>query len=95
MEVATRASAVPVAVKVMVVEMPDTSAVTVFVPAVEPRVSVASALPSAPVVTDVADREPPPPVTAKATVTPDRASPFWSFTCTTKGLDSSLLTTAD
>ena len=36
--VATNASAV--AVNVMVVDIPDTSAVTVFVPAVEPSVSV-------------------------------------------------------
>ena len=72
------AAAVPVAVKVIAV-IPDTVAVTVFVPAVEPSVSVDDALCRLePVVTDVADSDPPPPVTANVTVTPESASPFWS-----------------
>ena len=91
--VATRASAV--AVNVMVVETPDTSAVTVFVPADEPRVRVVWARPFVPVLTEAVDREPPPAVTANVTVTPDNPSPFWSRTSTTKGLDNSLLTTSD
>ena len=80
------AAAVPVAVKVIAV-IPDTVAVTVFVPAVEPSVSVDEARPLAFVVTEDADSVPPPPVTANATVTPESASPFWSWTSTTKGLD--------
>ena len=51
MDVATRASAVPVAVKVMEV-IPETVAVTVLVPADEPSVSVDDARPFEPVVTE-------------------------------------------
>ena len=76
-----------VAVKVIAV-IPDTVAVTVFVPAVEPSVSVADARPPAFVVTLEADSDPPPAVTAKATVTPDSASPSWSRTSTMNGWGS-------
>ena len=93
--VATRATAVAVAVNVIGVAMPEAVAVTVFVPVVEPRVSVDSARPLAFVVTLVAESVPPPAVTANATVTPERASPFWSRTSTMNGSDKAVLTTAD
>jgi len=43
------------------------------------------ARPSEPVVADADPTEPPPPVTATARASPERALPNWSFTATTRG----------
>jgi hypothetical protein len=73
-------------------ESPVEVAVTVLAPAVSPRVRVEDAFPSEPVVVLVTDREPPPAVTAKATLVPLTGLLLTSFTITTKGLDSAVPT---
>jgi hypothetical protein len=75
-------------------ESPVEVAVTVLAPADVPSVRVEDALPSEPVVVLVTDREPPPAVTAKATLTPPTALLLASLTITTKGLDSVVPTVA-
>jgi hypothetical protein len=85
----------PVALKVTgEPESPVEVAVTVLllVPAVVPRVRVEEAFPSEPVVVLVTDRDPPPAVTANATLTPLTGLLLASFTITTKGLDSAVPT---
>jgi hypothetical protein len=85
--------AVPVALKVTgEPERPVEVAATVFAPAVVPRVRVEEALPSEPVVVLVTERDPPPEVTAKVTLTPLTALLLASFTITTNGLDSTVPT---
>src|SRR5215472_14631798 len=59
---------------------------TVFGPADGPKVKVAEASPEVFVVTLVALSDPPPPVTAKITPTPDTGLPPLSVTFTTNGL---------
>jgi hypothetical protein len=63
-------------------------AVTVLVPAVVPNVRVEEAFPSEPVVVLVTERDPPPEVTANATLTSLTGLLLASFTITTKGLGS-------
>jgi hypothetical protein len=87
--------AVPVALKVTgEPERPMEVVVTVLVPAVVPNVRAEEALPSEPVVVLVTDREPPPVVTANATLTPLTALLLASLTITTNGLDSVVPTVA-
>jgi hypothetical protein len=77
---------VPVAVKLMGLptSVPDV-AVTVLVPAVEPSVRVLNACPLESEETCEAESNPPPAVTANATLTPETAVPFASVTLTTNG----------
>ena len=88
-----RAPAVPVALNVTGdPDRPVDVAVTVFVPAVVPSVSVVEAFPFDPVMAEVADREPPPAVMLNATLTPLTGFPLASFTITTRGLGSTVPT---
>jgi len=87
--------AVPVALKVTGdPESPVDVAVTVFVPDVVPNVRIVDALPSAPVVAEVADSDPLPAVTANVTPTPLTGLLFASLTTTTKRLASVVPTVA-
>src|SRR5207245_7473809 len=91
------APAVPVAVKVtgLPASVPDV-AVSVFVPAVGPRVQdVAAAMPSAPVVAVGGVTVPLPGWTAKFTVTPATGLPLASFTITEGGGVTAVPTGAD
>jgi hypothetical protein len=71
--------------------------VSVFVPAVVPRVHVGEvAIPEAFVVTvAVAPNEPPPVATANVTDTPDTTLPFASFTTTLGAVLTAVPTVAD
>jgi hypothetical protein len=68
---------------------PDADAVTVFGPAAGPSVRVTEACPWLFDWVDDADREPPPPVTLHATLTPETPLPPSSVTRTTNGAPSS------
>jgi hypothetical protein len=75
-------------------DSPVDVAVTVFVPAVVPSVSVVEAFPSVPVVAEVADRDPFPAVMANVTLTPLTGLLLASFAITTKGKGSVVATVA-
>ena len=94
---------VAVAVKVSgLLVRPAAEAVTVSLPATDPRTNVAEAVPEPLVVTCKVDgvplpptRIPPPDVTAKVTATPLTGFPLESVTCAAKGLDNCVETEAD
>jgi len=74
---------------------PLAEAVTVVTPTVVPNVKAAEALPSRPVVAEVADRDPlPENLIAKATLTLLAGFPLASLTIATKGLGSVVPTVA-
>jgi hypothetical protein len=87
--VAVGVAVVPVAVNVigLPVKEPE-EAVTVFAPAVVPRVRVAEASPVEVVITLVGLSVPPPAVTAKVTVVPETGLPLASVTLTVNGFTS-------
>ena len=77
----------PVALKVIGLPESDPDvAVTVFVPALAPKVRVLDARPELLVETLVALSDPPPAVTANVTATPETALPPESVTFTVNGL---------
>ena len=77
----------PVALKVIGLPAKDPDAVvTVFVPALEPKVNILDASPKLLVDTFVALRDPPPAVTANVTATPETGLPAASVAFTVNGL---------
>ncbi len=75
--------------------MPGTEAVTVTVPVFGPVVYLVLAMPASLVPGDVAENDPPAPLSVKVTVTPGTAFPYASTTFTTKGFGSGVLGYAD
>ncbi len=84
-EILAAAPTVPAAVKVAGVATPVAVAVTVFVPAIVPVVKLHCACPDPFVVVVQLEVDPPPPVTAHVTVTPERGVEFESFTTAMSG----------
>jgi hypothetical protein len=83
----------PVALKVTGdPDSPVEVAVTLFSPAVAPKVRTVEAFPSAPVVVEVTDRDPLPDAMANVTPTPLTGFPLMSVTLTTKGSAKALPT---
>jgi hypothetical protein len=91
--VETTGVAMPVALNVvgLPANVPDAT-VTVFILAAAPRVKRVEANPCALLETELAERVPPPVVTAKATVTPETPVPLASLTWTVNGRGSGLPT---